>query len=157
VADGWQPIPKANEAAIKAAWRSHLQPADELVIPVPNWTWSGSTLESHSFRPELNKEFADRLLAAFRRCTQPGERLWVIDWQHAWYSLDPHTARGSWPLAVLPDGDSCNCVATDFRFGVVTGWRATGPVTLFGADLLDAFADDPPREFLRACGPGVRI
>ena len=34
------------------------------------------------------------------------------------------------------------------------GWRETGPVTLFGAGLLAAFAADPPAEFLRVCGPG---
>ena len=111
--DGWQPIPTADEAAVTAAWSLHLQPAGELVIPAPSLTWRGAALASHRRRPDANAEFASALLTAFRRCTRPGERVWVIDWQHAWYVLDPHTATGPWPLAALPDGDSCHGVATD--------------------------------------------
>src|SRR4051794_39874013 len=128
--EGWRPIPPGDEAAIKAAWVARLQPGDEVVIPKPSRTWRGRALARH--RAELEAEFAGKLLVAFRRCTRPGERLWVIDWQHGWYYLDPHAAAGERPVPALPDGDSYNYVAPDFRFGVVTGWRDTGPVTLFG-------------------------
>lgn len=99
------------------------------------------------------------MLAAFRRCTRPGERLLAIDWQHAWYYLDPHAGitaatRDEWAMPVLPDGDSYNYVAPDFRFGSLTGWDRNWSVTLFGAELLAAFAGDPPERFLRACDPG---
>ncbi|HEX4608794.1 MAG TPA: DUF2716 domain-containing protein [Urbifossiella sp.] len=122
------------------------------MIPTPLRSWRGQFLARH--RPMIEAVFAGKLLAAFRRCTRPGERLWVIDWQHDWYSLDPHMAVGERLVPALPDGDSYNYVASDFRFGLVMGWRDTGPVTLFGADLLAAFAADPPAEFLRVCGPG---
>lgn len=152
--EGWQLIPSGDESAIRAAWVAHLQPSEELVIPAPSQTWRNQALARHRERPELAAEFADKLLAAFRRCTRPGERLWVIEWQHGWYYLDPHVAAGGWPYPPLPNGDACNVVAPDFRFGLVSGWRETGPVTLFGAELLAAFAADPPAEFLRACGSG---
>jgi hypothetical protein len=155
VSSGWQPIPAGDEAAIQAAWVAYLQPAGELIIPAPSWTWRGQALARHRERPELEAEFAGKLLAAFRICTRPGERLWVIDWQHGWFYLDPHTASVSERMyPALPDGDSYNTVAMDFRFGVVMGWRETGPVTLFGAELLAAFDADPPPEFLQVCGPG---
>ena len=152
--DGWQTIPPADEDAIRAAWESHLQPGDELFIPPPSRTWQGQALARHRERPELAAEFASKLLTALRRCTRPGERLWVIEWQHAWHYLDPHAATGGWPYPPLPYGDACNVVAPDFRFGFISGWRETGPVTLFGAELLAAFAADPPAEFHRVCGPG---
>ena len=153
--EGWQPIPPDDEAAIRAAWAAHLQPGGEMVIPALSRTWQGQTLARHREWPELGAEFAGKLLAAFRRLIRPGERLWVIDWQHGWFFLDPHTATAAGRVyPSLPDGDSYNTVAPDFRFGVVMGWRETGPVTLFGAELLAAFAADPPTEFLQVCGPG---
>jgi uncharacterized protein DUF2716 len=156
---GWEEIPVEEEPAIRAAWIAHLQRGHEVVAPKPYRTWKGNALAWHRQEPELEVEFTLKLLAAFRRCTRPEERLWVIDWQHTWYYFDPHggitvATRDQWAKPVLPDGDSYNYVATDFRFGVVTGWRETGPVTLFGAELLAAFAADPPERFMRVCGPG---
>lgn len=57
-------------------------------------------------------------------------------------------------MPVLPDIESYNYVAQDFRFGVLTGYNKCWFVTLFGASLLAAFAADPPERFLRACGTG---
>ena len=158
---GWREIPRADQSPIEAAWAAHLQPADRLEIPRPNLMWRGQALAAHRAHPELEAEFTLKLLAAFRRCTRPGERLWAIDWQHAWYDFDPNApitaaTRDQWAMPILPGGDSSNFVAPDFRFGVVSGWRETGPVTLFGADLLAAFAANPPEQFVRRCGPGKR-
>ncbi len=160
VAFGWQEIPPEDEPAVKAAWIAHLEPGTNgEIIPRPYCQWRGQKLARHRDRPELGAEFTLKLLAAFRRCVRPGARLWAIDWQHSWYFFNPHgaitaTTREEWAMPVLPDGDSYNYVTPDFRFGVVMGWRVTGPVTLFGAELLTAFAADPPTEFVRVCGPG---
>jgi hypothetical protein len=156
---GWQIVPKADEPAIKWAWISNLEPGGELIVPKPSWSWSGQALARHLQQPDLESEFTLKLLDAFRRCTRPGERLWVIDWLHSWYYFDPHggitvATRDEWAKPVLPDGDAYNYVAPDFRFGVIMGWRVTGPVTLFGADLVAALAANPPEGFLQACGPG---
>jgi|SRR5580765_2898509 len=159
---GWEEIPEGDVPAIMTAWTSRLQPATEVIIPSPCLTWRGRTLARVQEQPDLEADFTLKLLGAFRRCTQPGERLWVIDWQHTWYYFDPHggitTAnRDEWAHPLLPDGgDEYNYVAPDFRFGLIMRWRVTGPVTLFGADLLAAFDAEPPEQFLKACGPGKR-
>lgn len=157
---GWEEIPKTDEPAIKAAWIANLQPGKEVNIPEPSRMWRGERLARHREQPELESEFTLKLLDAFRICTKPGERLWAIDWQHAWYYFDPHAGitmanRDEWAMPILPDGDSYNFVAPDFRFGVVMDWRPTGPVTIFGEDLMAAFAANPPERFLRMCGPGI--
>jgi hypothetical protein len=108
---------------------------------------------------EVEADFTLKVLAAFRRCTGPRERLLAIDWQHAWYFFNPHAGitaatRDEWAMPVLPDGNSYNYVGPDFRFGSLTGWDGTWSLSLFGAELLAAFAADPPDRFLRACGPG---
>ena len=156
---GWEEVPKTAEDAIKAAWITNLEPRGNLVIPKPSRTWRGERLARHRQQPELEAEFTLKLLTAFRQCTCAGECLWAIDWQHAWYYFNAHAGittatRDEWAMPILPDGDSYNYVAPDFRFGVVTGWRATGPVTIFGEDLIAAFAANPPEGFLRLCGPG---
>ncbi len=159
---GWEQIPEEHEAAIKAAWISHLEPSEQgKVIPKPFRVWRGQALARHREQPELEGDFTLKLLAAFRFCTKPGERLWVIDWPHPWYYFNPHggitvATRDEWAKPVLPDGDSYNYVAPDFRFGIVMSWRVTGPVTLFGDELLTAFEADPPEQFMRVCGPGRR-
>ena len=78
---------------------------------------------------------------------------------HDCYYFNPHAGitaatRDEWAMPILPDGDSNNFLAPDFRFGIITSWRYTGPVILFGAELLAEFDADPPKEFLRICGPG---
>jgi Protein of unknown function (DUF2716) len=156
---GWEEVPKTDEPAIKAAWIANLEPGEEVVIPEPSRMWRGERFARHRQQPELETEFTLKLLDAFRKCTKPGERLWAIDWQHAWYYFNPHAeittaSRDEWAIPVLPDGDSYNYVAPDFRFGVIMGWRATGPVTIFGEDLITAFEANPPKEFLRVCGSG---
>lgn len=157
---GWEKVPAGDEPMIKAAWLSLVQPRGKgMIIPKPSRAWRGKRLAQHQQQPELEAEFTLKLLAAFRRCTRPGERLWVIDWQHSWYYFNPQgditvATRDEWAKPVLPDGDSYNYVAPDFRFGVITGWRETGPVTLFGANLLAAFDADPPKRFMRVCGTG---
>lgn len=151
---GWQHVRRQDEEAIRAEWVSRFQPGAELIVSPPAWTWQGEALAEHSHAVEA--EFAEKLFAAFRLCTRPGERLWVIDWQHDWYYLDPHSATGERPVPTLPDGDATNYVTPDFRFGLVMSWSEAGPVTLFGADLIAEFADNPPQEFMRLCGQGAR-
>jgi hypothetical protein len=157
---GWHEVPDADRPEIEAAWTVNLQPDSELVIPKPSRTWRGEALACHRQQPELESEFTLKLLSAFRRCTSSEERLLVIDWQHSWYYLYPHgeikvATLDEWAVPILPEWDANQFVAEDFRFGVITGWRVTGPVTIFGKDLLDAFDTDPPVDFLRVCGPGL--
>jgi Protein of unknown function (DUF2716) len=153
---GWSEIPSEDELAIEAAWKSKLEPAGILTIPQPSRTWRRLPVLSE----EIESELTLSILAAFRRCTRPDERLLAIDWLHTCYYFNPHggiseATRDQWAMPILPDGDSNSFVAPDFRFGSIPGWRSSGPFRIFGADLLSAFDLDPPRRFLLACGPGV--
>ena len=152
---GWVEIPSKDEPAIMAAWCRRMQPSKDILIPKPSRTWSLPDLSE-----DVEAEFTLKLLAAFRQCVKPGERLLVIDWQHTWYYLDPNGGIGSatrdeWAVPIIPDGDAYYYLAPDFRFGVITGWRRSGRLSIFGAELLAAFDAGTPAEFLRACGPGT--
>src|SRR5262245_37097718 len=158
---GWEEVPKAHEAAIKTAWIAHLEPSEGIVkVPKPSRSWRHISIAELGDRAEeIEADFTLKLLAAFRCCTRPGERLLAIDWQHAWYYLDPHgtitaATRDEWAMPMLPDGDSYNYIAPDFRFGILTDWDQNWSVSLFGAELLTALEANPPELFLRVCGLG---
>ncbi len=156
---GWEEVPEAEMPDITAAVESRFDPQrkGDLRIPRPARAW---LLPWRQALPEeIEAEFTLKLLSAFRRCIRLGERLLVIDPQHQWYRLDPHggitaATRDEWAMPMLPDGDTYIYLAPDFRLGVISRWHPTGPVTLFGQNLLDAFAEDPPTRFLEVCGPG---
>jgi hypothetical protein len=158
---GWQEIPRAEEPAISAAWVAHLEPENGAVrVPRPYRCWRHVAVTELGEQAEaVEADFTLKLLAAFRRCTRPGERLLAMDWQHSCYYFDPSAGittarREEWAMPILPDGDSYNFVAPDFRFGSLTGWHRNWSVKLFGADLLTAFASDLPERFLKMCGTG---
>jgi hypothetical protein len=154
---GWSEVPSADEAGIQALWVQHLQPAGvrNVVVPNPSLSWSRLPRLTEA----IEAEFTLKVLAAFRQCARRAERLVAIDWQHVWYYFDPRggikrATRDEWAVPVLPDGDAYHYLAQDYRFGVVTGWRCGGAVTLFGEALLSAFSVDPPKRFIATCGPG---
>src|SRR5258706_296375 len=128
--------------------------------PNPSICWHHvSTRELGQHAEEVEADFTLKILAAFRRCTLQGERLLAIDWLHSWYYFDPHggisaATRDEWAMPVLPDIESYNYLAQDFRFGVLTGYDESWFVKLFGASLLAAFAADPPMQFLSTFGSG---
>jgi hypothetical protein len=153
---GWQLVPKADERAITDAWSTKCERGSKVVLPSPFCTWDISALWGLEDRAdEIESEVTLKILIAFRRCVHPGERLLVIDWMHSWYYFDPfggitEATRDEWAYPILPDEfEPHYFLARDFRFGVSadTGRR----LTIFGADLLDAVALDPPFQFLRLC------
>ena len=158
---GWEIIPKDDEPAIKMDWIRFLEPTGVARPPSPSRCWRHVSIRELGDRaPENEAEFTLKILAAFRRCTMPGERLLAIDWLHSWYYFDPHkgitvATRDEWAMPVLPDIESYNYVATDFRFGVLTGFDDSWFLKLFGSDFLTAFAADPPKQFMQACKSGL--
>ena len=152
---GWDEIPAEDELVITAAWERQMQPSRAILIPEPSRKWTLPELSD-----DVEAEFTLKLLAAFRRCIRPDERLLVIDWPHTWYYFNPNggvrsATRDDWAVPIIPDGDAYYYLAPDFRFGVITGWRRSGPLTLFGGELLASFDADSPVQFLRICGPGT--
>lgn len=157
---GWEECPPEDDPAIETAWKACFGHGKRLRIPTPYRRWQGRNLERHRLRPEAEVDFTLKFLAAIRFCTPPGNRLWAVEWQHACYRFDPHggivaASRDEWPYPLLPDGDAFCIFDPESRYGFVSGWRTTGPITVFGASLLTAFDADPPCEFLALCGPGV--
>jgi len=153
---GWEPIPESDEAAIKQAWEKTMERQSKVVWPSPFCTWDASALwELGEQAEDVESEVTLKVLGAFRRCVRPGERLLVIEWPHPWYYFDPcggvtRATRDEWAYSILPDQYEPHFfLASDFRFGV--GTDVGRRLTLFGGDLLAAFAADPPRRFLSFC------
>ena len=157
---GWYEIPKSAERKVTTDWQTNLETNGKVEIPTPSRRWDNvSTRAMGELAEEMEEDFTLSLLTGLRRCTRHGERLLAIDWQHPWYYFDPHapitrSTRDEWAMPMLPDVDSYNFVALDFRFGVLTGYDSRWFVCIFGTELLSAFADEPPKRFLRHFGQG---
>ena len=92
---------------------------------------------------------------AFIKCTNPGERIFALDWQHSAFLYDPRNADEQQSVFVsdekymgggynayfpgyYPDGDYYFFIAEDFRFGYLTHpWRKEAWV--FGDELIEEF------------------
>jgi len=154
---GWEPVPAAEEPAIREAWGRALQPGRVLDLPRPRRVWTIDALRTSppARLAAAEAEFTLRVLSAFRAVIPGGERLLAIDWQHRWFRFDPHggvseATRDEWAMPVVPLGDSYHFVAPDFRFGV-SGDCVRGHLTAFGAGLVDALSAHPPQDFDRLC------
>ena len=160
---GWYPIEEIEVMyAIWDAWTakfgSYERSGGDPIFPPPWRTWDLPPLSQVAGEAEeIEAELTIKMLAAFRRCVPPGERLLVIEhWQHEWYELDPHggitaATRDEWARPILPDGDSYHYVAKDLSFGVSADRR--GKLTVFGESMLAALESGPPGGFLRLCRP----
>jgi hypothetical protein len=150
---GWQQIPREDESGIVDAWIARFERENQIILPTPFCTWNVRPLMALENRDEIETELALSLLNAFRRCTHSGERLIVIDWLHTWCYFDPfggvrQGTQDEWAYPVLPDYlEAYWYLASDFRFGVLI----TTKVAVFGQDLLEALAIDPPRQLLSLC------
>ena len=92
---------------------------------------------------------------AFIKCTQPGERIFALDWQHSAFLYDPRNTDEQQSIFVqderysgggynayfpdfYPDGDYYFFISEDFRFGYLTHpWREEAWV--FGDELIEEF------------------
>ncbi|WP_018352807.1 DUF2716 domain-containing protein [Longispora albida] len=80
--------------------------------PAASVTWDLTALES---RPELDR--AGRITMI--RSVPEGQGLYVLDWQHPCFWLDPaRTPPRDWPLGVYPDGDYYIHITQDLSAGL---------------------------------------
>ena len=111
---------------------------------------------------ELVDDFHKCTLHAFQRATEPGGWVYAIEEPEACYLYSyrfwPHRAPDDtrWYVTPVPGGDHQFFVSQDFRWGILGlfpsvdaglkryGW---GTVCVFGQQLIDAFAVEPPRAF----------
>jgi hypothetical protein len=133
-------------------FRPGMEPPDWPGIrePEPSLTWdiSGAYVLDDDRCANALVDLRLCTLQALRACTRPGEELYAAAWQHACYAVNPHGGPGAvdvscWPVPVFPDGVYTLFLAADGRFGLFGHpWEMT--VCVFGRELLDAYAEDPP-------------
>lgn len=82
----------------------------------------------------------DLALTLFTKISNPGDRLYALDWQHSCYDFDPRLEMerdefGEWVIPILPNGDYHIFLTKDFKnvwFG--HPWEQT--ITLIGQDIV---------------------
>ena len=125
-----------------------------IVEPVPSLTYSISAgYGSDEAHQNLVSDLHVKMLSAFRRCTQPEQRLYALDWQHVGFWLYPHEpflgeAMSGWQVPVFPDGDYYIFLSEDFSFGTF-GHPWEESLCVFGQSLLNALQTDEPELFNR--------
>ena len=97
-------------------------------------------------RGSLNLDF----LPCFKKLVPPGGWLYAMDWHVGWRffphrEFDARDVR-AWGISVLPHGDYTVFLTPDLRQGTF-GHPWEGTICLFGNDLLDSVAAEPPTLF----------
>ncbi|MFH8385823.1 DUF2716 domain-containing protein [Kitasatospora sp. NPDC018058] len=122
--------------------------------PSPSITWSLDALNDDPGDCKLDR-LVDVVQEGLAKCSDPGESLWILDWQHTCYRLRPDIpttdmflprvlegrSREGWPLSPYPDGDYYIFLADDLRCGTF-GHPWEHSLYIFDAELLDAIAED---------------
>ena len=158
----WAPLTRAEDDAIwdrfyaRFAFRPsvHAEHFPSIREPVPSLTFALPRVPGSSPRDgEIGRlmpstaQLADlhaAMLAAFRSCTARSEQLYVLDWQHQSYRLQPHADVETWPITIHPDVDYHLFLAADLSWGTFGHpWEWT--ICLFGRPLIDAVLRSPPR------------
>lgn len=151
---GWQQLSVSAEDIIWERFERRFGFFGSIREPVPSLTWD-ITPEFERDQACLESLKADlnyKMLRALQSCTAPSERVYALDWQHPCFWFDPRAGVVSgnpdeWAVPVLPDGDDYVFLASDLRFGTIGQIAAN--VCVFGRELLDSFAADPPKAFTR--------
>jgi hypothetical protein len=102
---------------------------------------------------ERDRDLTCKALKALQRCTDLGDELMALDWNHPCYFFDPHQGvdpadDSQWAVPVLPDGDNYLFLDRALRFGII-GNCVLRTINVFGEALLAAFSEGPPVIFER--------
>lgn len=150
-AGGWRALSDGEDRSLEAQLRTRFPLLSGSLPPEPHLVWDVSAIyDNRESFDDLETDLNLQALVALRQCTKPGEELYAIDWQHDWYRFQPHamsmnSGKDSWQIPILPDGDAYFFFPEDFRFGIIA--IPHGTICLYGADLLQAFAEHPPAIF----------
>jgi hypothetical protein len=150
---GWRAMHRAETDDAWEEFNSRIGGGTRLPEPSCVWDVSGLWLASNQERPLLEEDLTRKTQEALRKCTVPEEELYVLDWNHTCFLHDPHaeialTEERGRGKPVYPNGDSYLYLPRDFRFGIL-GSCVDQILTVYGEDLLAAFAANPPRLFTR--------
>ena len=102
---------------------------------------------------ELIRDLEVKSVKAFQQCTQQGERIYALDWQHDCYLFDArlefpkHVSwrvdNRDWIVSIHPDGDYHFFLARDFSWGVLGHpWENT--ITLYREKFIHSLAKEQP-------------
>ena len=109
----------------KADWPSIKERSDSITYKLP----AASQIDY--------QQVWDRMRSLFcRLCRSPGDRIYVLDWNHRNYWLDPQQANEDWVIHPIPAGEYHVYLHPDFHWGLFGHpWEWT--LNLFG-DVLPA-------------------
>ncbi|GAA1186042.1 hypothetical protein F4556_007181 [Kitasatospora gansuensis] len=138
----------------KFDFRASMHDFPGITEPVPSITWSLDALNDDPGDRKLD-HLVDLVQDGLAKCSNPGESLWILDWQHTCYRLRPDLpptdmflprvlegrSREGWPRSPYPDGDYYIFLADDLRFGTF-GHPWEHSLCVFGSELLDAITED---------------
>lgn len=142
-----------NPSTRPSDWPGIVEPSDSIAFDIGH-VYDRDPAAYHRGTLDLGV----KLISAFRQCIAPGEKLYVLDWQHACYLWDPHAdfefkTEHDWPVPPLPNGDYYIFLARDMNLGVFGHpWEQT--MCVFGRTLVDAFAANPPELFTKTIRVG---
>jgi hypothetical protein len=113
--------------------------------PTPSVTYDIGWIYGNPEAETLEAELDEKVIDALRRCVPPSGRVYVLDWQHDCYVVDPHAVSAAdLRVPVLPNGDYYLYLAPDVSFGTFGHpWEQT--ICVFGAPLLAAMDSNRPR------------
>lgn len=102
---------------------------------------------------ELFRDLEEKSVMAFQQCTQPGELIYALDWQHECYLVNARLEfprhvpwrvdNGDWIISIYPDGDYHFFLARDFSWGILGHpWENT--MTIYGEKFISCLLKDEP-------------
>lgn len=150
---GWEEIP---DSELDVVWERFERAfgffGTGIREPAPSLTWDITLAfqRDDAFLARIKANLNLKMLRVLQHCINPGERVIALDWMHSCFWFDPCGGvttgdADDWAIPVLPVGDHYVFLASDLRFGTI-GHLETS-VCVFGRELLDAFAVDPPEAF----------
>lgn len=152
---GWIELPDAEYDVVWEEFRRRFGFfGTGIRAPEPSLTWDIRQAFG-SGRDHFERLSADlnlKVLKALQACTAAGESVYALDWNHTCFHFNPRGGvttghADEWAVPVLPNGDHYVFLAEDYRFGIIATMDTS--VCVFGADLLNALASDPPAVFTR--------
>lgn len=126
----------------------HAKDWPSFIAPSPHVVYDISNLYGAQFNETYN-DLERSVLKAFVKCTDIGESVYALDWQHSSYSFKPHTqpvGDDNWPIKLYPDEDYYFFISRDFSWGYL-GHPWEQSICVFGEQLLRSFEEDKPRLF----------
>jgi hypothetical protein len=120
------------DAAVRFKPSVHAADWPSFEPPAPFITWSIS----------LDADLDTFALAAFRSALTPGQRMFVLDWQHTCWSFDPHANFERWEIPVIANGDYSFFLAPQLEWGWL-GHPWEESICVFGEPLLGLVRMNP--------------